>query len=379
MNPAPSIGGKHLPPAALNQRRQAGLTLLELLLVVIILSTVAFMTLATVDNNSNQMRFEDTRNRLEAVRRAVIGHADPVFNGQRLFSGYAADNGLIPTNAESIETLITKTTRTNLTDAAFDAYRSLEPRFDPVPDVNGYNNDAGTPMDGSDESLLKGWRGSYLQTSAGSSSAYYDGWGNTGAAPDFGWDVSATTTDISITSFGREGASGSPEPPYDDDLTETIGADDWLVETATLQVEVVNNTGLDVDSPGLGRCLRVTMLIYRNQTTANTDGRWRRLTSGCITTDPFTDTSEETVTFDSSNYDDGAGNPTTLANTQVPQGRHLLLLIVADDTLKHSTTTTAEPCTSGGLAICNSASRSTARVDLFAGSSLPTKTLQVAR
>lgn len=43
---------------------QSGFTLLELLLVVTLLSTTAFMTLSAVENNSDQIRFEDTRNRL---------------------------------------------------------------------------------------------------------------------------------------------------------------------------------------------------------------------------------------------------------------------------------------------------------------------------
>ena len=87
---------------------ETGFTLLELLLVVTILSSLALATVSFVENEDNQLRFEDTRARLERIRSAVLG---PEYPDGRTLSGYAVDNGKLP---ESIKDLLERPT--NLVD-----------------------------------------------------------------------------------------------------------------------------------------------------------------------------------------------------------------------------------------------------------------------
>ncbi|MDZ7753601.1 MAG: prepilin-type N-terminal cleavage/methylation domain-containing protein [Gammaproteobacteria bacterium] len=385
--------------------RCAGMTLLELLLVVTILSAVAFMTLSQVTDNTGQVRYEDTRTRLTALLRGIVGHSDPVFNGQRLLSGYAADNGLIPNDAappgQSVETLIAEATRIDNTDtydecgdglataACMDRYRALEPIFDPVPDAAGYNDGTGEgPLDEPGETLQKGWRGPYLPLSPGVTGValtFSDGWGNTGAAPDHGWQVTnpgggPAGIDLEIASLGRDGAPDSTEPPYDDDLKIVIDSTDWRVLTRDWPVVVTNRTGTPIAYAGT-ECLRLALLVYRNQITDGTNGRWRRLTSECLAT-PIADGDSAMAVFTENHYEGGTAPDYATLDTNVPQGEHPLLLIVDNDaTTKHTTggTQASYRCTLAGTGFpatsigpCPPDSgRITRRVQLFAGTSLP--------
>lgn len=367
---------------------QSGLTLIELLLVVVILSTVAFMTISVVENGTDQVRFEDTRNRLGLIRTAIVGETSPVFNGQRLLSGFASDNGIIPNDTTSIDILLNP-------DADFDLYDQLDPVFDPIPDATGYNNGTETLLTAENEILLKGWRGPYLQVppSTVAGIQYLDGWGRQGPAPDFGWNVTETVTDvdISIESYGRDGADGSITPPFDDDLTIDIDSNDWRVDMKDFSVDITNSTGADIVTSG-GVCLRATLLIYRNQTVAGTDGRWRRLTSECVEGPTPSSTNScldgdgdglvsgvacletKPVLFTEGDYDDGAG-VSIVQDMNVPQGRHLLLLVLDDENLqKHDGAPV--PCTSTS-GVCPSTDRTTKAVEIFAGVGRPKVTMEI--
>ncbi len=388
----------HSRPSA--QQWQAGMTLLELMLVVVILSAAAFMTLSQMTDGASQVRFEDTQNRLKAIEVAIVGHSSPVFNGQRSFSGYAADNGLIPTDVDSIEALTDRDTRGDLIEAKFDPYQSQQPIFDPIPDDDGYNNGGGTTLSAAQEGLVKGWRGSYLPLVSSNGSAYYDGWSGSAPAPGFGWQVAVVTAeeDLTITSLGRDGAAGSAVPPYDDDLFVAIDTNDWMVDTKNWAVTIANNSGADIDITAPA-CLRLSLLVYRNKDTANTAGRWRRLTSECLVGNTATESaiglndgscldgdgdnlvdgevcgSRETVIFTESGYDTVAGTLTTL----VPQGRHLLVAVYdEDDANKHTAGGASVLCDSTPPSSCNSSVLSVQKVDLFNRVALPAPVLQIA-
>ena len=103
---------------SLKQADRSGFTLVELLVVVFILSTLALTGLALTETADSQLRFEDTQARLRALKRAVIGDTEPVFDGRRLLSGFVVDNGLLPDSLQtlsllpdSLQTLSTSGTR----------------------------------------------------------------------------------------------------------------------------------------------------------------------------------------------------------------------------------------------------------------------------
>ena len=155
------------------------------MLVVTVLSAVAWMSLGVVSNNADQVRFEDTRNRLQAIRRAIIGDTSRTINGQPEVRGYVADMGRLPNNLNELVSI------GGQTPYAYD----------------------------SDTKLWSGWNGPYLPPGYGSTGRYLDGWGNNDGSSDFGWTYSLNTPnagDLTVQSFGRDGVSGGAQP-YDAD------------------------------------------------------------------------------------------------------------------------------------------------------------------
>ncbi len=203
------------------QKNAAGFTILELLMVVAILSTIAYVTFPLLENNTDQVRFDDTRNRLETIRRAIIGDSSRTVNGRPEIRGYVADTGSLPQN---IQALMEKDyctdpqyrdsgscTGTWVTQGGVcvDDFTATDPtacgsswtdKYTYVPEVG----------------LWVGWNGPYLKSStvvppanpAGKKyPAYADGWGNVknlspgAVATDSGWR----------RSLGSGGTSAGPE------------------------------------------------------------------------------------------------------------------------------------------------------------------------
>lgn len=133
-----------------NLKNQHGLTLLEMLVVVFILSAIALMTLSFTNNADDQFRYEDTRTRLLKINRAIVGSQEPVFESQSLLSGFVVDNGILPANLQG---LVQK-------PAGFDDFGPKNPIFDPLPDVQGLN-DGGVgivTLNSTQEIIYKGHR-----------------------------------------------------------------------------------------------------------------------------------------------------------------------------------------------------------------------------
>lgn len=395
-------------------RHQWGMTLLELLVVIALMSVVGFMALSQVGDDLSQARYQDTENRLIALHRAIVGHEEPVFNGQRLFSGYAADNGVIPTKADGLSVLITQPN-------GFDDYDATSPFFDPEPDVSGYNNG----MDGdhlAEWRVFKGWRGPYLVTRPGEKNidpddpkpAYRDGWGNQGVddvsdALDFGWDTTVPQVNaFKIASLGRDGLPNPalPDRPemYDADTSVAIGASHWMLDTDGWPVEILNETGRDMVLTYDGTatnppCLRLSLLVYRNSSDTR---KWRRLTSECVlptNVSPITSDSEGSCIdgdLDGWVYTDDETDNTIPCSNQgsalvtfpvtglptkwIPEGRHLLLLVVdqGGDPEHDGTEGPDKHCPSNSSA-CQAVSTATENVriwaarmvDFFPGATLP--------
>lgn len=157
---------------------QSGFTLLELLLVVGILSTLALGTISLMDERDEEFRFDQTKMRLKHIRQAVIGdpqthHADPP-----AVSGFVSDIGRLP--------------------------NSLSELFQQG-DLPSWSVDAGSGVG-------SGWRGPYLHSTAevGGAPVYTDGWGNTGNSGNFGWrfEPESSTGQLVVQSYGADGLAG---------------------------------------------------------------------------------------------------------------------------------------------------------------------------
>jgi len=221
----------HFPifPVRADLSRFRGFTLVELLLVIFLLSSLALVTTLFVDNANEQYRFETTKTRLEQIRRAIIGDTSRTLNGQPEISGFAADMGRLPENLQELIELPVGAYEWGLESIA-------------VSGVVGV--------------LPGGWRGPYLdaiqESGASGVRAYRDGWGNpdvTGDEANFGWvfklkksdDTDTTDIDeavaLTLQSLGVDGAVGQVDAsnPYQADYPNDgyrIALNDWALDLA---------------------------------------------------------------------------------------------------------------------------------------------------
>jgi prepilin-type N-terminal cleavage/methylation domain-containing protein len=186
---------------------QAGFTLLELLLVVAILSSLALAATTFVENADDQARFEETRLRLETIRQAVLGDARGSLNGQPAIGGFVADMGRLP---ETLDELIRQPTDCDPITAG------------DQPCSWSFDTTSG---------VWAGWHGPYIHAFAEQGNVcpgeqpYRDGWGNAGCASgNFGWSVALTDDPegieaaddalkdaLTVKSKGSDGAVGGSD------------------------------------------------------------------------------------------------------------------------------------------------------------------------
>jgi hypothetical protein len=192
------------------------MTLLELLVVVFILSAIAFSIVSLTDQVDLQLRFDETEDRVEKIRGAVIIDPSIVVGGSVPISGFAPDMGRLP---NSLAELVEQGT---------------------LP-VWQYNATA---------QQWAGWRAPYLNVLAESLSglkAFRDGWGNTDPVPAadalyFGWSftVNQALGQLTIQSYGADGvadgAPGAGSGVYDADYPPSPASP--LVDQADYQVNL---------------------------------------------------------------------------------------------------------------------------------------------
>jgi hypothetical protein len=374
------------------------MTLLELLLVVLILSSVAWMSLAVVSNDADQVRYEDTRNRLNAIRKAIIGSSSPAAWENGILGGFVVDNGRLPGN---IDALVARPT-------GYDTFGRVSPVFDSNPDGNGINDGAGeTVLTLPQQQLMKGHRLFYL-IGRSNEGEYRDGWGTdrsaeggpsmdcptspSGAganlgndldADNHGWCVTMLNGNMYVDSYGMDGRSGaSTGNLYERDMpmSEPILSDDWQTDVAGRSIRVVNESGNDIGLDALGTLgvkLRASLLVYindGNEDNVQNSFSWRRWTSdptlegdACLDGDGdglcngVPAPSETTATF-----------PTTVS-IPIPVGEHLLVLVVDDDGIAENADDTPDLSIAG----VGSAKYATSRVKFFSRGGTPDMVLRI--
>lgn len=154
-----------------------GFTLLELLVVIVILSSVSLLALTSVTSDINQTRFERTKDQIRMIQRAIAG--PPPLTSEHI-SGFVADMGRLP---GCLLELIAPTQCTTGNDLPLWS----------ATNVTG---------------IAAGWRGPYLPNLDG---AFRDGWSNVSSSDDgdnFGWDFNLNNNQITLKSFGLDGQDG---------------------------------------------------------------------------------------------------------------------------------------------------------------------------
>lgn len=317
-----------------------GFTLVEMLVVVAILSTTAWMAFALTGDNEDLARRQDSERRLGAIVAAVRGFESNVWAGEQRLSGFVADNGRLPTSVRELSDYANLADMSELASAGEPAtgtaagllhgLRLRTPRFDPQPDNAGWNDGGETDLNAADEKLPKGLR-RYLESRLGSA-VYRDGWGNLSASAtddnlDYGWLLGLpanSSAPWSVRSLGANNALDAlpPAQARDADIERSILANDWSIDLAGYSVRVVNRTGSALPA---GTWLRASLLVYRNQPGG---GRWRRYSTQAVT--ELADGDTALLTFPAGGYPGGS------IDTRIGQGEHLLLLVSDSDNSAHN-------------------------------------------
>lgn len=345
----------------------AGFTLIELLVVVAILSAASLLAFGVYADDRTQIRYDDTRTRLQWLRRAILGQT--ASTGAATASGFVADNGDLPGDIATLMqagTLLAQSVQT--------------PVFDPQPDIASCANNGsefphpfGVTPDVNAQ-LIKGHRGNYLGGMA-YNGHFRDGWGNVSpdTGPDAlnsGWHVSlnAAAGTLNLASLGLDNSSGGADFAADIDLP--IASNDWRVPLQGGTISVTNMAG-DLNS---SKNFSVSLLVFHNTPTG---GEWRRYSTPIVSTACLDGDGNGTVDHDNNtatpevscpsrltfSFSDNckAGDPASGASL-VPQGRHLLLLTA------HAGTTLWD---GSDTVFWTSGKRAMARVDAVAGIPLP--------
>lgn len=191
------ITSRHFP-----NRHVAGFTLVELLLILFILGSLALLTTAIVDGVDEQARYDDTKQRLGLIKRATVGDPTRTVNGEPEISGFVADMGRLPACLREL-----------LDGKCADA----------DPDPAGWVLDA-------QSGIWAGWRGPYLETLPGRDGlSFPDGWRTAGDAPNYGW-IFGQHAEADGTACATAAASAAVVP--DKIIVQSCGSDFKVGETA---------------------------------------------------------------------------------------------------------------------------------------------------
>ena len=252
--------------------KQAGFTLVELLVVMLVLVALSSITLDFTQDFAFQGRYEVTKDRYDKIKRAIIGRPDVLINGQPDISGFVADMGRLPRNIQELLVQNYCMPDYRISDNRPDAdiigsYATKQEwcEGEYVATVEWVEQTAW--VDPTATSLGYGWRGPYItaQKPDFQENALSDGWGSVAVAitdHNYGWrfvhkdsaDSVIATINTNVASIGNAatldiqslakdqaiGGSG-----YDEDYPvsqPTISQNDWLLSINKLNVNLKVNT-----------------------------------------------------------------------------------------------------------------------------------------
>jgi len=154
---------------------QRGFTLLEMVLVLFLIGLLASAGLLFTEGVEDQAKYDETKRRMELIRKAIIGDSTRTINGAPEISGFAADMGRLPGCIKEL-----------LVNKNCDGSEIEDWEVDP------------------DTGIGFGWRGPYIQTIADRSGdvKFRDGYGNDDDTENFGWEwllLDASNNTLSMT------------------------------------------------------------------------------------------------------------------------------------------------------------------------------------
>ncbi len=229
--------------------KQQGMTLLELTVVLMILTTLATVALRSTSGLQDQARWEQTKNRYEAIKASIIGDPELNINGQPDISGFVADMGRLPLNIKELlsQNYCDNDYQETVPGNCGGNWKINDDYF--VGCSDGVSADQATceaiPGEAWHE-ILMGWNGPYLLSSESSTDedAFVDGWGNLPAAVtdlDYGWSFTPDAdpaTNIILNSVGCATCDTPYDAPYPAN-NPGIGVNDWQLDLSGSGISVI--------------------------------------------------------------------------------------------------------------------------------------------
>ncbi|MCX7103569.1 MAG: hypothetical protein NTX38_19305, partial [Methylobacter sp.] len=221
-----------------------------------------------------QTRYEQTKERLDMIKQAILGNPKRIINGQQAVSGFVADMGRLP---NSLRELVQRSG--DCSDNAGDVSETecLNLATPGTWTANAWNNNSVSKVDSSTK-LQYGWNGPYLNISGSpaDNDALTDGWGRlaqgyctniiytdetacttNGAvwiAPsddhNFGWYYDALTnaSNLIFFSYGKDQIYTNNGTDYDADYPAfasqpAVKSQDWLLDVSNgISVSFIKST-----------------------------------------------------------------------------------------------------------------------------------------
>ena len=79
-----------------------GFTLIEMLMVILIIAVTSKIVAVSFEDIGFSARFEQTDDRINTIRQAIVGNPKRTINGQPDISGFVADMGRLPINIREL-------------------------------------------------------------------------------------------------------------------------------------------------------------------------------------------------------------------------------------------------------------------------------------
>ncbi|QPK61490.1 prepilin-type N-terminal cleavage/methylation domain-containing protein [Methylomonas sp. LL1] len=162
-----------------------GFSLVELTVVLLLITLIASVAVRETSELGFQVRYEQTKERLEMIKQAILGNPRQIVNGQQAISGFVADMGRLP---NSLRELLQRSG--DCSDDAGDVSQAACLGL-PTPGswtASAWNNDPVSQLD-DDTGMHYGWNGPYLSVAnnPADDDAFSDGWGSASNDGNYGW------------------------------------------------------------------------------------------------------------------------------------------------------------------------------------------------
>jgi len=247
---------------------QQGFTLLEMVLVLMIMGMVASLSVVFIDNEDNQLRYQESIQKLEAMQKATVTVKE--YKDDFLFSGFVVDNGVLPSDAQDFISMpagwITPgETYLDTTDPLNSVIRSrVQPYFRLT--KKNLSNNIDFPLGGYTELAdikpsfyqRQGYRAGYISSGIDSAGNYKDAWGDDfivreDASKQFNLAIDTSVkTDNTVSFIGDYDNNGVS------DVNRNIGKYNWGLPLAELEINIENKNATPVNN------IIVGLVVFQN-------------------------------------------------------------------------------------------------------------------